>query len=570
MKIDLKRIFDFNFFNKYWYIYISILAALVSQFLYRITVIDNKSSVSHVSVIAGLNFWYWILFPILLFIIFIKIKDHNFESISLFILHSSIGIVVGFNISGALLSLSGTPMTFADVRGDLGAYVELAEKAKFTGFSGFYYPPIYVSLIGYLSNIFSFPVIGIFKPFDLLLFLISPILIIFLYSKFLQKWMALTLTLYLSVNSYFDWKNLAFYLVIGQIFLIIYKRNVSIEKTESTWNISRGIFFGFFVLIYFGHLWWSIVALLIISLILLFSYREYANYQLNSYIGFFIVVGPFFGQQIFRINAFYILISILTFAFIIQFIPLIEKISLILFPIIFIGVLVFFRTGDTWVQGAIQSQDPTLNIFGNFSYSNLFILLFIFSLILYLTNKNYNKYHFIVYLSILLILSGILMMYYFASRMQVTEKIELWPRAYGHILGVYTILTVIVFTSIFIETFKTFVPEDFYRISLVFISVILLFPISQSLSSKIYGTFPTFSNGAWFAHQACSNPHEDPMLAKVFETKPHIQYFLRFNCPKVNWPYIKVAYNGPKNMLMNPYATFYNQENSKFNWKIFL
>jgi hypothetical protein len=161
-------------------------------------------------------------------------------------------------------------------------------------------------------------------------------------------------------------------------------------------------------------------------------------------------------------------------------------------------------------------------------------------------------------------------MYYFASRMQVTEKIELWPRAYSHISGVFTILSVIIFSRVLIEISKKIIPSNKNKISIILISVILLFPLSQSLSSKIYGTFPTFSNSAWLAHQACSNPHEDPMLAKVFETKPHIQYFLRFYCPDVNWPYIKVAYNGPKNMLMNPYVKFYTKENTKFNWNIFL
>jgi hypothetical protein len=44
--------------------------------------------------------------------------------------------------------------------------------------------------------------------------------------------------------------------------------------------------------------------------------------------------------------------------------------------------------------------------------------------------------------------------------------------------------------------------------------------------------------GAWFAHQGCSNPHEDPMLSKVFENNADIQEFLRQNCPNVSWPAI--------------------------------
>jgi len=565
-----KSLADFNKINKYWYIYLGLLATLISQFLFRVTVIDNKSSVSHVSAIAGLNFWFWIFFPTLLFIVFIRMKEFTLESIILFILYSTIGIIIGFNISGALLSLSGTPMTFADIRGDLGAYVELAEKAKLTGFSGFGYPPIYVTLIGYFSYIFDHSVIGLFKIFDITILFISPFLIIFLYSKFLQKWVALILTLFLTANSNFDWKSIAFYLLIGQIFLIIYKRNKSVKKIESFHNVVRGIFLGTFALIYFGHLWWSIVALLITSLILLFKFREYGNYQFNTYLGFFLVLGPFFGQQLLQINALYILFMALAAGALFQFFPILGKISLMIFPIIFLSILVVFRTGDTWVEGAIQSQDPTINIFGSFNFANIFMFILIFASIFYLMNEKFKEESFIFYSSILLMISGLLMMYYFASRMQVTEKIELWPRAYGHIYGVFTILSVIIFSRVLIEISKKIIPSNKNKISIILISVILLFPLSQSLSSKIYGTFPTFSNGAWLAHQACSNPHEDPMLAKVFETKPHIQYFLRFYCPDVNWPYIKVAYNGPKNMLMNPYVKFYTKENTKFNWNIFL
>jgi hypothetical protein len=55
----------------------------------------------------------------------------------------------------------------------------------------------------------------------------------------------------------------------------------------------------------------------------------------------------------------------------------------------------------------------------------------------------------------------------------------------------------------------------------------------------MHGSMPIQGfNGAWFAHQGCSNPHEDPMLSKVFENFPEIQNFLRKNCSNVNWPVI--------------------------------
>ena len=63
--------------------------------------------------------------------------------------------------------------------------------------------------------------------------------------------------------------------------------------------------------------------------------------------------------------------------------------------------------------------------------------------------------------------------------------------------------------------------------------------LSNVLGDRVYGSMPinTF-NAAWFAHKGCSNPHEDPMLAKVFETRPYIQDFLRENCWGKKWPLV--------------------------------
>jgi hypothetical protein len=77
------------------------------------------------------------------------------------------------------------------------------------------------------------------------------------------------------------------------------------------------------------------------------------------------------------------------------------------------------------------------------------------------------------------------------------------------------------------------------------------------LGSKIYNNFPTYENLTFLAHKACDNPHVDPFLAKVFESRPNIQYFLRFNCQGNKWPYVRVLHNGPKSMLMNSHHRSY-------------
>ena len=155
MRVNPHSLIDFTRVNKYWQFYIIGISILISQFLYRISVIDNKSSTSHVSVISGLNFWFWIISLILLLILVYKFKEESIENIGYFILNTTLGVVVGFSIAGVLLSLSGTPLTFGDIRGDLGAFVNLAEIAKQTGFSGIYYPPVYVTIIGNISAIFN-------------------------------------------------------------------------------------------------------------------------------------------------------------------------------------------------------------------------------------------------------------------------------------------------------------------------------------------------------------------------------------------------------------------------------
>ena len=69
---------------------------------------------------------------------------------------------------------------------------------------------------------------------------------------------------------------------------------------------------------------------------------------------------------------------------------------------------------------------------------------------------------------------------------------------------------------------------------------ILFGSISNSLGDRIYGSMPINAfSGAWFAHKGCSNPHEDPMLAKVFESRPYIQDYLRKECWGKNWPLVE-------------------------------
>jgi len=488
--IDLTRV------NKYWQLYITGIAIIISQFLYRVSVINNKSSGSHVSVISGLNFWFWIFSTILVLIVVLKLKEASIESIGYFILHSALGIIVGFNISGALLSLSGTPLTFGDIRGDLGAFVGLAENAKQTGFSGIYYPPVYVSIIGNISSLFNLQPIWMFKYFDILILLISPIILKFQYSKFLPNSITLIFVLALNLRSNLDWKNLAFYLFLGQILLIYKNKKVIDSKKDIIINYFNGIILGTIVLTYFGHLWWSMLAVFIFSLVIIFKGKKYYLNQFSIYLGFFLVMGPFFLQQKLGINALYILILGLILCLVNLFFTLPSRISAYLIPLVILSILISFRTNDTWVEGNIQSQNPTVNLFGDLDFSNTFLITFILALIYFYKQEKFQIYRYIPFYIVSLILSAMTMMYYFASRMQVTEKIELWPRAYGSVLNLFAFVVIIVFTFVTFELFEKYIDVLQLKKFIIIVFVVLLFPASQSINSKIFSLFPTFSNGA--------------------------------------------------------------------------
>jgi hypothetical protein len=134
-------------------------------------------------------------------------------------------------------------------------------------------------------------------------------------------------------------------------------------------------------------------------------------------------------------------------------------------------------------------------------------------------------------------------MYLIASQMQVSLSVDLWPRArevqhYSMNLIFVLILLFIVDTlakKYDLEKFTTtaFSPLVFPGI---FGLVLIGSYIVSTLGGLAYYSMPYHAfNGAWYAHQGCSNPQKDPMLTKVFENFPDIQDFLRARCSSVTW-----------------------------------
>ena len=135
-------------------------------------------------------------------------------------------------------------------------------------------------------------------------------------------------------------------------------------------------------------------------------------------------------------------------------------------------------------------------------------------------------------------------MYLLASQMQVTKRVDLWPRAteiQSYVLSLTSILIIILALENIFEKIpiRASYGENPVRIQFIYFFGMLIIGsyFVSTLGNQTYSAMPTNTfNGAWYAHQGCSNPHKDPMLAKVFENYPDIQKFLRANCSSVNWP----------------------------------
>jgi hypothetical protein len=209
-----------------------------------------------------------------------------------------------------------------------------------------------------------------------------------------------------------------------------------------------------------------------------------------------------------------------------------------------IGALVKFRAGDTWVQGGVEKNDPTVGAILNLEGVGLILFL---ALLLgtYLITQ-YKKDFTVIMILTGIYLSSAVFMYFIASQMQVTSRVDLWPRAQevqGYALNlIFLIITLyicdIVLNEPNLKKYLEFSNKNLYYL-MSFILFILGSYLVSSLGASAHRSMPYHAfTPAWYAHQGCSNPHEDPMLSKVFETYPDIQAFLRDNCSSVDWPVI--------------------------------
>ena len=522
---------------------------IISVSLYKIIPIQNVNALSIVSVTASLNVILWLLIILQIIANYPLIKSYSFRivvQINLFIL---LVYIVSIKILIKALALKGTPLPSSDIRGDLLVIFNLATIAESGYWSGQNYPPLWPSVIGNLARILDVYLLSLFKPAEFVILILAPILILFVWRLILNPIVALVITLNQTLFTNFDYKNLTLNLIIPLfIYSIIKIKEPTISGKFRFFTL--GFVLGFISLSYFGYIYW-LLPMLIAGVLLAFFAKEGEKYlQRNAhlFLGLAAGLGPvIYYRFIENILVYYViiigifLISLFSKNFMVlgKFIHILVNIGIFLALLV---ALLTFRAGDTWGEGGIEKNDPTVKYIISLSQTNLaifFLVIFAF-LILILLKKDVT----IILILIAVYLSSATFMYFIASQMQVTSRVDLWPRA----LEVQGYALSLIFLFLFLFLIEGLITENnlikylnLSHINLFYLMIFILFffgsYLVSSLGSSAHASMPYHSfTGAWFAHQGCSNPHEDPMLSKVFESYPDIQNFLRENCSAVNWP----------------------------------
>lgn len=545
-----------NGFGSFQILSLLFLPITLSYLFYKIIPIQNTNPTSIVSATASVNAIIWIFIVTQILINYHLIKKY---SLKLVIQINLLFILLYVSSMKALikaLSLKGTPLPGTDIRGDLLNVVNLAKIAQNNYWSGGPnpifpdggYPPVWPSLIGNAARILEVHVLSLFKPAEFVLLLISPVLVLYIWRLILDTWMALIITINQTLFYNFDYKSITLNLLIPfLIFIVVKFRDLVNNKI-----LMYGVLLGLISMTYFGYLYWLIPFMIITTLILLLSKNSEKNLVLNTYLylGIGIGLGPviyfritesIFLYYIALLIGYLILIFMQRYRTLSRIVMIVVNVAL---TIVLLGAFLFFRTIDTWFEGGIEKNDPTVNSI--ISLNGTGLVTFILLLIGFLFVIKYRSDISVIAVLFGIYLSSTIFMYFIASQMQVTGRVDLWPRALevqGYALN---LLFLIIFLYVIegITNSKSavkYLNMDWHHI--FYLTAFTLFLLGSflvsSLGSAAFNSMPYHGfTGAWFAHQGCSNPHEDPMLSKVFESNADIQEFLRQNCPNVSWPAI--------------------------------
>jgi len=543
---------DFFYNSFVLYGILLLFPTLFAIILYRFIPIQNVDPISIVSVTSLINLLIWILVIIQIILnYFLIVKKYSIKTLIGINLFSFLVYVSTFKILIKALSLKGTPLPGSDIRGDLLRIVNLAKIAERTYWSGPEYPPLWPSIIGNAARILEVDVLPIFKPAEFILLALAPVLILILWRQVVENWFAVIITINQVLIYNFNYSSLALNLLIPSLVYIIIratKANSSDDLKFYFWGIISGII----SLLYFGYLYWLAPLLFLIGIVVFISKKRliYSRMQAFYYLGLSTALGPIIYIEFFdKMTNFYLLVLAALIVLVsVKKLKSISKLFLYLGNIV--GLLgltyVFFsyRIPDSWFYGDIEKNNPTVESIIDLSGINLAILFLVVFGIYYIIKSGES-------LSIVAILSGMylsstIFMYFIASQMQVTSRVDLWPRAesiQSYSLNLIFLILFILFVKSIFGQSKLVEINGISKTNLFYLVASILFFVGSYLvsvlGSQAHGSMPYHAfTPAWYAHQGCTNPHEDPMLSKVFESYPEIQTFLRSECYEVNWPEI--------------------------------
>ena len=524
--------------------------------LYKNIPIANKNALSVVSITALINFILWALFVVQIFINFVLLSNNKYQRVLLFNLYFILVSLLTFKILIKALSLKGTPLPGSDIRGDLLTIYQISLNAQNDFFSGGGYPPAWPTLIGNFANFLNVNVLSIFKPAEIFLLSIAPFLVYLSWRLVFERWISLVIVIFQTVITNYDYKNLVLNIIIPVI-LFLFIKNLdknSSEKKNRFYNFGSGFLIGLVSLFYYGYLYWLIPFFILTIFISYFNNQRTKLIEAQNYVylGLALGITPAVYDRL-SSNIFHTYIFLLLAIAVFEVVKKIKSkyiykslnlIASLVMLIVLISAFFTLRTGDTWAEGGVERDNPTTGAIFQFLGANAFILIG-FIIVLYLVIKK-SMFLIPIFTLGVIYFSSSFFMYFIASQMQSSKQINLWPRAAE--VQYYSMPLIILI--ICIATIKILIEKYQIKQSLfeekskntAFIGAVLFFFYSffvNNLGSLMHGSMPIHGfNGAWFAHQGCSNPHEDPMLSKVFENFPEIQNFLRENCSSVNWPVI--------------------------------
>jgi len=525
----------------------------ISLIAYRIIPIENVEPTSIVSATSAINAILWTLIVTQVIINYPLIRNYSLNLVLQINLLFILIYVSAVKILIKALSLKGTPLPGSDIRGDLLNIVNLAKIAQRQYWSGgpnFIfpeggYPPVWPSLIGNIAGLLDRHVLSIFKPAEFLLLLISPVIVLYIWRLILENWMALVVATSQTLIYDFSYKTITLNVLIpGLIFIVLKIKDSSPNKV-----FIYGIFLGVVSMTYFGYIYWLIPLMLTIIPLILFSKdrEKYINLHTHLYLGLGIGLGPVIYFRVTSEIAFYYFILFVVYLLLFLFKNNKSILRIILsFTTLgmFLGLLwalFYFRTLDSWIYDDIDKKDPTVDSIISLNGMGIFIFLaIIIGLYFIIEQKNQIS---TLFMLVGIYISSSIFMYFIASQMQITGRVDLWPRS----LEVQQISLTLIYLLLFLFIFDKFHKEklinkffepnsrNYFYLTSFGLFILGSFLVS-SLGSHAHASMPYHAfNAAWFAHQGCSNPHEDPMLAKVFESNPDIQEFLRENCSSVVW-----------------------------------